>query len=101
MKPSELVADLMCRIDNVACQADPIIDQRIIKCKKQDNFLRAIRTNQPMFYDVHNSITHSDDPDAALRLAIEYERQQENHQTLGPEADRGRAVAPWFHASCR
>ena len=76
MKPGELVADLMCRIDNVACQADPIIDQRIIKCKKQDAFLRAIRTNQPMFYDVHNSITHSDDPDAALRLAIEYERQQ-------------------------
>ena len=76
LKPNELVADLMVRIEQIACKADPIIDRRILRAKKQDAFLRAIRTNQPMFYDVHNSIVKSDDPDAALQLAVEYERQQ-------------------------
>ena len=76
MKSGENVADLMCRIDAIACKADPLIGQDLLRAKKQDAFMRAIRVNQPMYYDVYNSIIRSDDPDKVLELATEYERQQ-------------------------
>ena len=54
LKPGEKVADLMVRIDTQMVQLAPSTSESLRRHRRQEAFVRALQTNLPMYYHVHN-----------------------------------------------
>ena len=76
LKPGEKVADLMVRIDTQMVQLAPSTSESLRRHRRQEAFVRALQSNLPMYYHVHNGVSENDNPKKALELAIKFEQEQ-------------------------